>query len=298
VKPTEEANVTKPNTDEGAPANASDSEPNQADQDGSPGDGASGDQDQDGQAGLTLEQRVNQGVQGVVDQNRAYLQQGRYSEMNPKLVELLGDYDKLRQPAGTSQSEPKKEYGPGFEDRSGQEDPRLTELAAEGLKSRQREVVGQIATQVEQDILKENWAEDIKALFAEYGKSGISDDDWQAIDPTNRTTFPFNRVGYRTWLTAANAYRVRQIVAKAAADAEGDGGEGDSTSTGSAVDKDRATAGSTKRKPQVKSAGQGAQDLKTMAKQRRDGKGPDDAEFRERIRQTIAKSGMGGSSRA
>ena len=287
-----------PNTDEGAPADTSGGNPNPADQGGSPGDGAPGDGTQDDQAGLTLEQRVNQGVQGVVDQNRAYLQQGRYSEMNPKLVELLGDYDKLRQPAGTPPSEPKKDYGPGFDgDRSGQEDPRLTELAKVGLESKQREVVGQIATQVEQDILKENWAEDIKALFAEYGKSGISDDDWKAIDPTDRTTFPFNRVGYRTWLTAANSYRVRQIVAKAAADAEGDGGEGDSTSTGSAIDTDRATAGSTKRKPQVKSAGQGARDLKTMAKQRREGKGPDDAEFRERIRQTIAKSGMGGSTR-
>lgn len=288
--------MSKPNTDEGAPADTSGGDPNQADPNGSPSDGAPGDGTQDGQAGLTLEQRVNQGIQGVVDQNRAYLQQGRYSEMNPKLVELLGDYDKLRQPAGTPQSEPKKDFGPGFEDRSGQGDPRLTELAAEGLKSRQREVVGQIATQVEQDILKENWAEDIKALFAEYGKSGISDDDWKMIDPTNRTAFPFNRVGYRTWLTAANSYRVRQIVAKAAADADGDGGEGDSTS-GSAVDRDRATAGSTKRKPQVKSAGQGAQDLKTMAKQRRDGKGPDDAEFREQIRKQIAQSGMGGSSR-
>ena len=288
-----------PNKDEGAPAGASGGDPNQADQDGSPGDGAPGDNDQDGQAGLTLEQRVNQGVQATVDQNRAYLQQGRYSEMNPKLVELLGDYDKLRQPAGAPQSEPKKDYGPGFDgDRSGQEDPRLTELAKVGLESKQREVVGQIAAQVEQDILKENWAEDIKALFAEYGKSDINDDDWTAIDPTNRTAFPFNRVGYRTWLTAANAYRVRQIVAKAAADAEGDGGEGGSTSTGSAVDKDRATAGSTKRKPQVKSAGPGAQDLKTMAKQRRDGKGPDDAEFREQIRKQIAQSGMGGSSRA
>ena len=291
--------MAKPNIDEGAPAGASGGDPSQADQDGSPGDGAPGDGTQDGQAGLTLEQRVNQGVQGVVDQNRAYLQQGRYSEMNPKLVELLGDYDKLRQPAGTPQSEPKKDYGPGFDgDRSGAEDPRLTELAAEGLKSRQREVVGQIATQVEQDILKENWAEDIKALFAEYGKSGISDDDWTAIDPTNRTAFPFNRVGYRTWLTAANAYRVRQTVAKAAADVEDGGGEGGSASARTAVDTDRANAGQTKRKPQVKSAGQGARDLATMAKQRRDGKGPDDSEFRERIRQTIAQSGMGGSSRA
>ena len=286
-----------PNKDEGAPADTSDGDTNQADRDGSSGDSASGD-NQDGQAGLTLEQRVNQGVQGLVDQNRAYLQQGRYTEMNPKLVELLGDYDKLRQPADTSQSKPKMDYGPGFDDRSSQEDPRLTELAKVGLQSKQREVVGKIATQVEQDILKENWAEDIKALFAEYGKSGISDDDWKAIDPTNRTTFPFNRVGYRTWLNAANSYRVRQIVAQDTADAKGDGGEGGSTSTGSAVDKDRANAGNTKRKPQVKSAGQGARDLQTMAKQRREGKGPDDAEFRERIRQTIAKSGMGGSSRA
>ena len=282
-----------PNTDEGAPADTSGGNPNPADQDGSPGDGAPGDGTQDDQTGLTLEQRVNQGVQGVVDQNRAYLQQGRYSEMNPKLVELLGDYDKLRQPAGTSQSEPKKDYGPGFDDRSGAEDPRLTELAKVGLASKQREVIGKIATQVEQDILKDNWAEDIKALFAEYGKSDISDDDWKAIDPTNRTAFPFNRVGYRTWLTAANAYRVRQIVAKAAADAEGGGGEGDSTLTGSAVDRDRANAGSTKRKPQVKSAGQGAKDLKTMAKQRRDGRGPDDAEFREQVRKQIANSGRG-----
>jgi len=293
--------MAKPNTDEGAPPDASGGDPNPADQDGSPGDGAPGDKDQDGQAGLTLEQRVNQGVQGVVDQNRAYLQQGRYSEMNPKLVEMLADYDKLSRPAVSSQSDtklvPNPDYGPGFDDRSGKEDPRVTELAKVGLASKQREVVGQIAATVEQDILKENWAEDIKALFAEYGKSGISDDDWKAIDPTDRTTFPFNRTGYRTWLTAANAYRVRQIVAKAAADAEGDGGEGGSTSTGSAVDQDRVTARGTKRKPQVKSAGQGSQDLKTMAKRRTEGRGPSDEEFREQIRKTIKGSGMGGSTR-
>ena len=287
-----------PNKDEGAPADTSGGDTNQADQDGSPGDGAPGDGTQDDKPGLTLEQRVNQGVQGLVDQNRAYLQQGRYSEMNPKLVEMLGDYDKLRQPAGEAQGKPKPDYGPGFDDRSGQEDPRLTELAKVGLESKQREVVGQIAATVEQDILKENWAEDIKALFAEYGKSGISDDDWKAIDPTDRTTFPFNRVGYRAWLTAANAYRVRQIVARAAADAEGDGGEGGSTSIGSAVDKDRANAGSTKRKPQVKSAGQGAQDLKTAAERRREGRGPSDEEFREQIRKTIKQSGAGGSTMA
>ncbi|KKL09203.1 hypothetical protein LCGC14_2568200, partial [marine sediment metagenome] len=67
-----------PNTDEGAPADTSGGDTNQADQDGSSGDGTSGDGTQDDQTGLTLEQRVNQGVQGVVDQNRAYLQQGRY----------------------------------------------------------------------------------------------------------------------------------------------------------------------------------------------------------------------------
>ncbi len=282
-----------PNTDEGAPANPSGDDPNQVDPEGSPGDGTPGDPQGDQK---TLEQRARQHMQGLVDQNQEFLKQGRYGEMDPKLVQMLTTYDQLTRPAAPNSAEPPKtDYGPGFGERSGSEgDPRTAELAEEGLKSKRRELVGQIAGQVEQDILKENWAEDIKALFAEYGKTGISDEDYESVDPLNRQKFPFNRQGYRAWLTAANAYRVRQIAAGAAATAEGEG-EGDNAS---AVDKDRANAKGTKRRPQVKSAGQGAQDLATMAKRRREGRGPDDAEFRERIKQTIKRSVMGGSTAA
>lgn len=274
-----------PNTDDDAPPNPSGGDPNPADQGGSQGDGAPGDS-KDTPPVQTLEQRAGQSLQGLMDRNTELLKSGRFTEMDPKVVGMLNTYDQLTRPP--ADPAPKAEPDLGLSPRSGAEDPRTKELAAEGLKSKQRELVGQIAGQVETDILRDNWAEDIKALFAEYGKDGITNEDYASIDPLDRTTFPFSRQGYRTWQTAANAFRVKQIVAKAAADAEGGGGAPQSPE-----DKDRAAARGTPRRPQVQSAGKGVTDLKTAAKRRSEGRGPNDAEFREQIRNTIRQAGMG-----
>lgn len=227
----------------------------------------------------TLELIASRMVQSTMDQSIAHVEQGQYGNLNPKVIQLLTAYDKTTRPQedtpGAKEDDPYEGLFPSDKppDRS---DPKVSPLEEKGRQAMQKEIVGKIKTQVETEVVEGMWADDIRALFAELqGQKNFTEEDWKAIDFTNRRLFPGNRQGYMAWQQAANALRV-----KVASPAKGDEDEEGGTS---GLDADRETGGKFKKQPQPASAGAAITDVGKAAERKKAGK-LSGSEFMEIVR--------------
>lgn len=202
-----------------------------------------------------LEQIVSRRVQGLVDQNLEYLEQGRTNEMNPKIVQLLTKYEQLAGGAANSGVDTSDDddddtffqTGP----KGGTKKPnRLEQLGRQAL---QEKAIGEIESELTTRITARHWAEDVRTLFSEFAQVQIDPKDplvqkVTAID--DRRIYPGTEAGYVAWKRDANELRRKYLYGGTAVASTGEGESGDEDPSG--ADADRQKAGQRKRQPDVR----------------------------------------------
>ena len=234
-------------------------------------------------------------MQGNMDKNIALMGNGRYTEMDPKVLELLESYEKQiqtnRPAAEPTVAEAKRENPyedilfPGGKKPA---DPKVpTPLEEKGKEAIRQETVAKLEEQIADRWVKAAWRKDAEAFFRDIGEiEGFDKEDFALVDLTNAEEFPINGDGYKKWLNNASLLRAKYLndggtpVKKES----GDGGSSEPNAV------DRARAKRTKRQPGANSSATAANTLLEAAKQRHEGK-MTDADFREQIKKRIPRGG-------
>jgi len=200
-------------------------------------------------------------LQSVADRSIELMKQGRFDELDPKMQEVLINFDTLRAPPS---GEPAEGVAPIPADLKRYADIGKQAVAAQNL--------AKIEGTLRSKVLQENWVSDARELFAEFGETEIDLKDWQAVDPTNRNKFPLSDAGYHSWKTAVNTFRRTLYSHSEPAGAESAG----------AVDADRQAAGGRGRTPQPRATATGQSTELAKAQASLEGKNVD--EYRESLR--------------
>ena len=273
-----------PTSDDPAPGGGTPS-PGPADSPGDPKDGAT--------LNELAEAKAKTLMQSNMDRNRALMSSGRYKEMDPKILELLSDYEKVTQPTRpadpTAAPAPANPYVdvllPG--DRKPEAPTVPNALEQKGLDATRAEVVAKLEEQIADRWVKDSWRKDAEAFFRDIGDvKDFDEEDFPLVDLTNAAEFPINADGYRKWLNNATQLRVKYLNegGQPPEKTPGDGGSPDPTAL------DRAKAKRTKRQPGPNSSAAAATSLYDAAKQRHEGK-MSDSDFREQIKSRLPRGG-------
>ena len=230
-----------------------------------------------------------------MDRNRELMSTGRYKEMDPKILELLSDYEKTvqinREPANpATTAAPANPYTdvllpPATTTAVAPAVP--SALEQKGLEAHRAEVIARLEEQVADRWVKENWRKDAEAFFRDIG--GIKDfdkEDFELVDLTDATKFPITKDGYADWNRNATILRVKYL---------NDGGESRTKESGDGRSSDptaldRAKAKRTKRQPTGNSSAAAATSLRDAAIQRHKGEMSDE-DFRAEIKSRVKKGG-------
>ena len=250
-----------PNKDD-APPSSSDDNPKPTDGSHSPADGSSGDPNDQGKQGTdTLENLASKQVQALMDRSQALMSEGRYPELDPKVVQLLTTYDHLTKapdPGASAGSPPPETPGapPG--------QPKSYDQL--GREAAQKEVLTKIKGQIEADQVRLMWAEDVRSLYAELGKTQVTTEQFASVDFTDQKRFPPNQTGYTVWRTAATALRVQMAGGKGSATGEDEDGNS------SALDADRTKAAAGGKQPNPASSSPALTDITKATERKKAGK--------------------------
>ncbi len=231
-------------------------------------------------------------MQGTMDRNRELMTTGRYKEMDPKILELLTDYEKTvqvtRKSAEPATAAPANPYADVLVPGAKPAEPAVPSvLEQKGMEAQRAEVVAKLEEQVADRWVKAAWRKDADAFFRDMKDvKNFEEDDFPLVDITNSQEFPLNGDGYRKWLNNATRVRVKYLNdgGEPRTKESGDGGSPDPTAV------DRARAKRTKRQPGANSSAAAATSLSDAAKQRHEGK-MSDADFREQIKSRIPRGG-------
>ena len=258
-----------PNKDD-APKNPSSEDPQKpAEGPPSPADGSSGDPNDQGKQGTdTLESLASRKVQALMDTSQAYMEQGRYAELDPKVIQLLTNYDRLTQTpnpgVGAEGVAPASGVDPGSSDPNAPAQRKSYEQL--GREAQSKEVLTKITGQVEAGLVKSMWAEDVRSLYAELGKTQVTTEQFASVDFTDQKRFPPNQTGYTVWRTAATALRVQMAGGKGSATGEDEDGNS------SALDADRTKAAAGGKQPNPASSSPALTDITKATERKKAGK--------------------------
>lgn len=231
-----------------------------------PGSDGKGDPPGDPPNSSTLNQLVQQQVQGEMDRSQELMKQGRFQEMNPKVIQLLAAYDKLTAPAAPSGTTPPSTAEPSglFGDPTPAADPTRKNYEDLGKESEKRRIHDGITSEITGNVVGRIWASEAKALLAELGETKITPESYAAIDFMDRKRFPMTEAGHETWQAAVMEWRKEQYGSKSAEEEE------NADTTG--INADRVKAQGTRRKPDVTGSSPMTQDLLKAARSFREGK--------------------------
>ena len=270
--------------DDAPPPPSSEEDPPVVEDNPSPGDGPPGDPNDEGNEGTdTLENLASKQVQALMDRSQALMAEGRYSEMSPKVVQLLTTYDRLTQaPAkgAGGAGDPSGGTAPGPVDEGAPAQRKSYEQL--GREAVQREALTKVSTQVEADVVKSMWAEEVRSLYAELGKTQVTTEDFASVDFTNQKAFPPTRAGFQAWMRAASVLRVKMATGKGSV-----AGEEDEEGNSSGLDADRTKAGKVKKQPSPASAGAALTDIDKATQRKKEGK-LTDKEYLEIVRRSTS----------
>jgi hypothetical protein len=254
-----------PNTKDDAPNPSSEDTPNPAEAAPSPDAGSPGDPSDKGKAATdTLENLASKQVQALMDRSQALMTEGRYPEMDPKVIQLLTTYDRLTQTpegVGTGESPGKAATGPVDESTPAQRKS-YDQL---GREAQAKEALTKVTTKIEADVVKSMWAEEVRSLYAELGKTQVTTEQFASVDFTNHTKFPPTRAGFQTWMKAASTLRVDMAGGKGST-------TGEDEDEDSGLDADRTKAGGGKKQPNPASAGAALTDIAKATERKKVGK--------------------------
>lgn len=190
----------------------------------------------------TVEGRAQQKWQSIVDADIVKMQRGQFDALNPKTVEMLTKYSEMiRPPRATAPAARSTNYQ---EPEEADSDP--TSYDAIGRKAVAEQQLKEIAGSVEAQYIADEWAEDVRDLFAALKDVPLSDPDWATVDFLDERTFPRSRAGYRAWRKAATVVSMKYLGRDATADTDTDA---EATATATAASKDKAKAATTRRPP-------------------------------------------------
>ena len=245
-----------------------------------PPEGGSPDQDGKGDSktkGPTLQQLALRRMQSMVDENINLLEQGRTSEMNPKVVQLLTRYDDL------TSGKPQEDGDRGGYYPSQQPPPsspaQPSKFEQLGRQAARDQLVTEIRGELEADIITEVWAEDIRALFAELGDSTPTPEEFSAIDFADKRRFPNTRAGFQAWRQAAATFRRERAAASPDGTRTDEGGS-------AAINADRTKANTKPGQPNPTTVGDASLDVLRATKLNKDGK-LDGKAFMEVVRRNV-----------
>ncbi len=232
-------------------------------------------------------------MQGSMDRNIAHMNNGRYTEMDPKVLELLDGYEKIVS-GGKRADEKTKPTANPYNDillPSGEaDDSSPSPLEEKGREALRRETVDKLEEQISDRWVKEQWRTDAEAFFKDIGEvKNFDPNDFASVDLTDSDKFPINGDGYAAWLRNATILRVKYLNDGSPDPApNAEGSETVETSMANAVD--RAKAKRQKRQPAPNTAAAAASNLMDAAKQRSEGK-MSDSDFRDEIKKRIPRGG-------
>lgn len=224
------------------------------------------DQQSGGNSRGTLRDIAHTALQSVVDRSIALAGQGRFDEMEPKIIELLTN-PSIKDALGYQSPAPSDPDAAPIP-------PDVARYAQRGRQAEAAEALAKIKDSARGEFLQEQRLSDARELFAEFGDQEIDLKDWQGVDPTNFQAFPLTDAGHAAWKKAANQFRRAMYTRLVSTGDEG---------SDSSVDKDRQAAQGRGRTPQPRSAGKGASTPLEQAKAVLDGK-MDPKEYVESIR--------------
>jgi hypothetical protein len=237
------------------------------------------------------EQKAKSLMQGSMDRNIAHMNNGRYTDMDPKVLELLDGYEKIvsgqkREAAG--KTKPANPYNDILLPKEEADESSPSPLEEKGREALRQETVQKLEEQISDKWVKEQWRQDAEAFFKDIGEvKNFDPNDFAAVDLTNADKFPITKDGYAAWLRNATQLRVKYLNDGESAPTS-EGSETVESSLANAVD--RAKAKRTKRQPAPNSAASPASNLHDAAKQRSEGK-MSDADFRDEIKKRIPRGG-------
>jgi hypothetical protein len=247
--------------------------------------------------GVTLnelaEQKAKSLMQGSMDRNIAHMNNGRYTDMDPKVLELLDGYEKIvsgnKRGAAAETKPAENAYNDILLPSSKADESSPSPLEEKGREALRQETVAKLEEQISDRWVKEQWRTDAEAFFKDIGEvKNFDPNDFASVDLTDSDKFPINKDGYAQWLRNATVLRVKYLNEGNDPPPKAEGTETVESSMANAVD--RAKAKRTKRQPAPNSAASPASNLVEAAKQRSEGK-MSDADFRDEIKKRIPRGG-------